>query len=84
MSKIGVSDHALVRFLERAGGFDVEALRASMAASLARAAAVAEGMQQSRYTIKCDGLIYVVDQGVVVTVLGNGERIGFVVEERRR
>ncbi|MBY6244181.1 hypothetical protein, partial [Methylosinus sp. Sm6] len=83
-SRIGVSDHALVRFLERAGGFDVEALRASMEASLARAAAVADALEQTRYTIKCDGLIYVVEQGVVVTVVGDHGRSGFTVEERRR
>ncbi|MBY6244086.1 hypothetical protein [Methylosinus sp. Sm6] len=84
MSRIGVSDHALVRFLERAGGFDVEALHASMEASLARAAAVAGALEQSRYTIKCDGLIYVVEHGVVITIVGDHVRIGFTAEERRR
>ncbi|WP_255609659.1 hypothetical protein, partial [Methylosinus sp. Sm6] len=63
---------------------DVEALHASMEASLARAAAVAGALEQTRYTVKCEGLIYVVDQGVVVTVVGDHRRIGFTAEERER
>lgn len=32
--RLGVTDHALVRYLDRVGGFQIEALRQSMAARL--------------------------------------------------
>lgn len=69
-----VTDHALVRFLERAGGLDVEAVRAHLAVSLARAAGVADTLHARRYTIQADGLRYVVESGAVVTVLEVGMR----------
>ena len=64
-----VSDHALLRFLERAGGLDVEALRAQLAGSLARADDVARRVDKRHYRILADGVIYVVRDCVVVTVL---------------
>lgn len=67
--KIGVSDHALMRFIERAGGFDVESLRGQIADSLERASKAAELLGQSDYTVKADGLVYVIVGGVCVTVL---------------
>ncbi|MGD0564520.1 MAG: hypothetical protein ABSA66_15695 [Roseiarcus sp.] len=66
---LSVSDHALVRFLERAGGLDVEALRASLTLSLGRAADAAETLGLAQFTIKADGLAYLVSSGVVVTVM---------------
>lgn len=32
--RLGVTDHALIRYLDRVGGFEIEALRHSMAARL--------------------------------------------------
>lgn len=65
-----VSDHALVRFLDRAGVTGVEAVRVSLAASLERAALTADALDRTEYTVRADGLTYVVRNGVVVTVLG--------------
>jgi hypothetical protein len=67
-----VSDHAVLRFLGRSSGLDVEALRRAMAASLARATAAAELIGGGEYLIVADGLTYVVRDRVVVTVLDRG------------
>ena len=64
-----VSDHALVRFLDNAGGIDVELLRARLEASLERAGAVADRIGVGDYVIHADGLNYHVRDGTVVTVM---------------
>lgn len=64
-----VSDHALLRFMERAGDMDVAGLRAAVELSLERAARTAAALGISDYTIKADGLIYVIRSDVVVTVV---------------
>ena len=64
-----VSDHALVRFLDNAGGLDVEALRTRLETSLARAAATADQIGARDYVIHADGLSYHVRDGTVVTVM---------------
>jgi len=66
---LNVSDHALVRFLERAGGLDVEALRERLTTSLTRAADAATALGVAEFTIKADGLAYLVSSGVVITVM---------------
>ncbi len=71
---IEISDHALVRFLDRAGGLDVEGVRAHLADSLGRSFDAARRIGVAHYTIHADGLIYVVRNGVVVTVLPGGCR----------
>lgn len=68
--RLRVSDHALVRFLARAGGFEVEAVRAQLEASLSRAAAAADRLAEADFIIRADGLSYVVSNGVVVTIYG--------------
>lgn len=65
---ISVSDHALLRFLERAGGLDPEPLREVIADSLERAARAARAVGKTRYTILADGLCYIVVNDVVVTI----------------
>jgi hypothetical protein len=70
---IGVSDHALLRFLERAADLDIAGLRASLNASLARAHEAARTVSQADYLIKVDGLIYVVRGDTVTTVLAGKE-----------
>lgn len=82
---IQVSDHALLRFLERAGGIDPEPLRAQLQASLERANAAARSVGMARYSILADGLVYVVVEGVVVTIMADeGGPRGRVVRSDRR
>lgn len=64
-----VCDHALLRFIERVGGLDVEGLRRHLAESLDRAVGAADLLGQSEMTIAADGLHYVVVKGRLVTVL---------------
>ena len=64
-----VCDHALLRFIERVGGLDVEDLRRRLAESLDRAVGAAELLGQSEMTIAADGNRYIVVKGVLVTVL---------------
>lgn len=64
-----VSDHALLRFMERAGGMPVETVRHALAASLERAFTAAEAMGGGEFSIAADGFVFVVRGGQVVTVL---------------
>ena len=64
-----VSDHALVRWMERTGLADLEPVREAIAASLSRAAAGALELGVAEFLILADGLVYVVRNGVVVTVI---------------
>lgn len=66
---VRVSNHALLRFLERAGGFDVEGLRTAIETSLNRAVTAAETIGTCNVIVNADGLQYVVRDGVVVTVV---------------
>lgn len=65
---VRVSDHALVRFLERAGGFEIEAIRTAIESSLRRANNKAAEIGSVDYEVRADGLRYVVRDNVVVTV----------------
>jgi hypothetical protein len=66
--RLQISDHALLRWLERSGALDVEALRQSLEGSLQRAADAAAAIEAERFSIVADGLIYLVRDGVLVTV----------------
>lgn len=66
---IHVSDHALLRFLERSGAVDVEQLRGILAGALDRGRRQAERIGIADYVILADGLKFVVESDVVVTVL---------------
>ena len=57
---IRVSDHALLRFFERAQGLPVEQLREGLALELAPLAITAQSIGGGNYAIKSDGLSYVV------------------------
>ena len=72
---LNVSDHALVRFLERAGCLDVEAVRQALAQSLQRAADSATELGINSYVITADGLSYVVREGTVTTIVTGSARI---------
>jgi hypothetical protein len=67
---VRVSDHALLRFIERAGGLDIEALRTALEGSLKRAAAAAEKLGTGELVIVADGLRYIVRGNVVTTITG--------------
>jgi hypothetical protein len=64
-----ISDHALLRWLQRAGGLDVEAVRSALAGSLCRAHAAAQHVGACDYSIHVDGVTFVVRSGTVTTVL---------------
>jgi hypothetical protein len=63
-----VSDHALLQLLQRAGGLDVDGLRASIQASLKRSIVAAGAVGVEDYEVRADGLRYVVKRNVLVTV----------------
>jgi hypothetical protein len=69
MAELHVTDHAIVRFLERAGGMDVEALRGAIERSLARAHDAARTVSDSDYLVRVDGMTFVVRGAAVTTVL---------------
>jgi hypothetical protein len=73
VSALKVSDHALVRFLARSG-VEVEAMRAELEQALARAHAAAELLGGGDHLIVAGGLVYVVRNNVVVTVVRQGSR----------
>lgn len=83
---ISINDHALLRFIERAGGFDVEGLRAAIETSLSRAALAAQRAGGVDYKIAVDGMIYVVRAGrdgaadEIVTVVKG--RLGTFIKPR--
>lgn len=66
---VRVSDHALLRFLERAGGCDLERLRCQLEESLKRAVSAASDIGGGNFSVRADGLTYIVRNNVVVTIL---------------
>jgi len=69
MTALGVSDHALVRFMARGADLPVEDLRASLMASLDRAHRAARSITSSDYLIRADGLLFVVRGDTVTSVV---------------
>lgn len=69
MSNLRISDHALIRWLERTGALDVEALREMLARSLDRASSAAAKTGARQYLILADGLVYLVKNDSLVTVM---------------
>lgn len=67
--RIAVSDHAVLRYMERAMGLDVDAVRAEIAAKV-RLAEEHPGCT----AILAEGLRFRIENGVVVTVLLRGGR----------
>lgn len=64
--KLHVTDHAVLRFIERMYGLDVEALRAELRSRAERAHEAAEAIGGGEYTIKAGDLrMRVVGQNVV-------------------
>jgi hypothetical protein len=69
MSYLRVSDHALLRYIERVAGVDIEALREKLVQQLARGAGAASTFDADHYVVRFPDAGYVVKNGVVVTVL---------------
>jgi hypothetical protein len=61
-----VTDHAVLRYLERAKDFDIEAVRAHIAITCAAAASVGAA------NLPAEGVKFALDKGVVVTVRPDG------------
>lgn len=72
--RVEVSNHALFRWLERTGVVDIEALRAALAAALERAVAASAAIGGGDCLILSNGLVYVIRENVVVTVVPNDGR----------
>jgi len=65
---IAITDHAVLRFLERKKGLDVDALRGEIKESLARASAAAGEIALRDYNVRANDLLFVVRNGRLVTV----------------
>lgn len=77
-----VTDHALLRYVERVHGVDLEELRRRLREQIARSADVAAALGQRRYTIRAEGWDYLVIDGHCITVLE--KRLGRLVREGER
>lgn len=64
-----VSDHAVLRYLQRQSGLDVEAVRAEIAALVARGVAAGTSLDAGGFTVLAGGLRFVVKNEVIVTTL---------------
>lgn len=80
---IQVSDHALVRFMERTAGLDAAALKRSIAQSLERASMAADAIDICNYAVVIGTTSFVVRDGVVITVLERGAKIHLAQRRRR-
>lgn len=70
-----VTDHALLRYLERIEGKKLEKLRAELARKAAHARAAAESIGGGQYTIKIDGMKFRCRDNCLITVVtGDPER----------
>ncbi|MEA3264152.1 MAG: hypothetical protein U9R07_11795 [Pseudomonadota bacterium] len=74
MSQLSISDHALIRWIERTGMADLEPVRDALRASLARATGAAGKLGSGEYLILADGLVYVVRNNVLITVIEDDGR----------
>lgn len=67
---IGVTDHAVVRWIERAHGFDIAAIRRQIVGKVTRSVDLAERLdERGNVTVVLDGVRYVVRDHRVVTIL---------------
>lgn len=64
-----VSEHAVLRYLERAKGVDTEAIRAEILTPM-----VVSAMKAGAATVSVDGVKFVIDGDCLVTVLGSDMR----------
>jgi len=71
--RLHVTDHAVLLYIERIHGVDIERLREDMRQKLLRAHDAAKGIGGGEYTIKADGVRYRVVGTNVVTILSQRE-----------
>ncbi len=73
MSTVGVTDHAVVKWLEHVAGIDVASIRRRILEEITHAAlaASAAGLPP-RYSVRTGDAVYVLKSGTVVTVLAPG------------
>ncbi len=62
-----VSDHALLRFIERVHGVDIEAIRSSIMSSR-----IVEAIKLGATSVTVDGVKMIVRDGVIITVVRKG------------
>lgn len=81
-----VSDHAVLRCLQRVLGVDVELLRTLIDEATAdgREAVAAELGRDVRFAVVTDQAKYLVERGYVVTTLGPRDRFRLRAGRRRR
>lgn len=85
MTDIGVTDHAVLRWIERVAGIDVDAIRERMIEEIAGAArAAANAGLPERYSVRTSDAVYVLDSGTVVTVLSPEQHTLTLMRSRRR
>lgn len=72
--ELKISDHALLRWLERSGAIDAAAMKKLLAGSLARAWRAARSISQKDVIVLVDGLVYIIRSDVVVTVMEDDGR----------
>lgn len=73
-TRLTVSDNALLRWMERTGAIDANAMKSLLAKSLSRAWHAARTMSQSDFIVLVDGMAYVIRDDTVVTVLDENNR----------
>mgnify|MGYP001591326081 CR=1 FL=1 len=79
MTNINVTDHALVRYLERVHGVDVETFREALRAEISPSAVAVGAAVGGYYAVKRGGYTYVCHGTRVVTVMArSGATIGLL------
>lgn len=76
--RLHVSDHAVLRYLERAGGFDIEALRRSIGQRCEPAYRIGAS------SLVIEGIAFLIHNGVVITALEAQTMECRIPWERRR
>lgn len=69
-----ISNHAMLRWLERSGVVDIAAMRTALSAALDRAVAASAAIGGGECLILSNGLVYVVRDNVLVTVVPDDGR----------
>lgn len=71
---VEISNHAMLRWLERSGVVDMAAMRAALSAALDRAVSASEAIGGGECLILSNGLVYVIKEHVLVTVVPDDGR----------
>jgi len=74
--ELRVSDHALFRWLQRARIIDVEQIRTMLASALDRAFQAGSAMGGGEFIILAEGMVFIIRDDVVVTVVEEDSRHG--------